>query len=82
MAINCSIRNSRFPDDAKKAAVCPLDKGEPNHIVERTFHPVNVLNTFSKIYEKVLKQKLNQHLDNTLSVLLRPIDDHIALNMS
>ena len=70
MAINCSIRNSRFPDGAKKAAVCPLDKGEPNRIVERNFRPVSVLNTFSKIYEKVLKQQLNQHLDNTLSVFI------------
>ena len=70
MAINCSIRNSRFPDDAKKAAVCPLDKGEPNRTVERNFRPVSVLNTFSKIYEKVLKQQLTQHLDNTLSVFI------------
>ena len=55
-AINCSIRNSRFPDDAKQVTVCPLDKGEPNRTVERNFPPVSVLNTFSKIYEKALKQ--------------------------
>ena len=67
-AVNCSIRHSRFPNDAKKAAVCPLDKGEQNRTVERNFRPVSVLNTFSKIYEKVLKQQLVQHLDNTLSV--------------
>ncbi len=69
-AINCSIRNSRFPNDAKKAAVCPLDKGEPNRTEERNFHPVSVLNTFSKIYENVLKQQLIQHLDNTPSVFI------------
>ena len=38
-----SIRFSRFPDDAKKAAVCPLDKGGPNRTVERNSLPVNVL---------------------------------------
>ena len=54
----------------KKAAVCPLDKGEPNRTVERNFRPVSVLNTFSKIYEKVLKQQLIKHLDNTLSVFI------------
>ena len=70
MAINCSIRNSRFPNDAKKAAVCPLDKGEPDRTVERNFRPVSVLNIFSKIYEKVLKQQLTQHLDKTLSVFI------------
>ena len=69
-AINCSIRNSRFPNDAKIAAVCPLDKGEPNRTVERNFRPVSVLNTFSKIYEKVLKQQLIKHLDNTLSIFI------------
>ena len=70
MAINCSIRNSRFPNDAKKAAVCPLDKGESDRTVERNFRPVSVLNIFSKIYEKVLKQQLTQHLDKTLSVFI------------
>ena len=64
--MNCSIQNSCFPDDATKAAVCPLDKGEPNCIVERYFHPVSVLNIFSKTNEKVLKQKLNEHSENTL----------------
>ena len=69
-AINCSIRNSRFPNDAKKAAVCPLDKGEQNRTVVRNFRPVSVLNTFSKIYEKVLTQQLIKHLDKTLSVFI------------
>ena len=70
MEIDCSIHNSSFPNDANKAAVCPLEKGEPNHTVERNFRPVSVLNTFSKIYEKVLKQQLIQHLHNTLSVFI------------
>ena len=47
-AINCSIRNSHFPNDAKIAAVCPLDKGEPNRTVERNFRPVSVLNPFQR----------------------------------
>ena len=51
-------------------AVCPLDKGEPNRTVERNFCPVSVLNTFLKIYEKVLTQQLTQHLDKTLSVFI------------
>ena len=69
-AVNCSIRNSRCPNDAQKAVVCPLNKGEPNRTVERNFPPVSVLNAFSKIYEKVLQQQLVQHLDNTLSVFI------------
>ena len=32
--------------------------------------PVSVLNTFSKIYEKVMKQQLIVYLDTTLSVFI------------
>ena len=70
MAINCSIRNFCFPNDAKKVAVCPSDKGESNRTVERNFRPVSVLNTFSKMYEKVLRKQLVQHLYKTLSVFI------------
>ena len=38
--------------------------------MERNFRPVSVLNTFSKTYDKVLKQQLNQHLYNTFSVFI------------
>ena len=69
-AINSTIRHSCFPNAAKKAAVSPLDKGEQNRTAERNFRPVSVLNTFSKIYEKILKKQLMQHLDNTLSVFI------------
>ena len=39
-------------------------------IAEKNFRPVSVLNTFSKIYEKVMKQQLIVHLDTTLSVFI------------
>ena len=48
-AINCSIRNSIFPQNAKTAAVCPLDKGEPIRTAEKNYRPGSVLNTFSRI---------------------------------
>ena len=69
-AINCTIRNSRFLNEAEKAAVCPLDKGEPNRTAVMNFRPVSVLNTFSKVYEKVVKQQLVKHLDITLSIFI------------
>ena len=56
----------------QKAAVCPLDKGEQNRTVERNVRPVSVLKTFSKIYEKVFKKQLIQHLYNTISVFIAP----------
>ena len=69
-AINCSIRNFIFPQNAKTAAVCPLDKGEPIRTVERNYRPVSILNTFSKIFEKILKEQLSPFLDKTLSIFI------------
>ena len=85
-AINCSIRNFRFPENAKNAAVCPLDKGESNRTAERNFRPVSVLNTFSKIYEKALKQQLISHLDKTLSIFISAYrksysTQHVLINL-
>ncbi len=36
-AINCNIRDFICPQNAKTAAVCPLDKGEPIRTVERNY---------------------------------------------
>ena len=67
-AINSSIPNSQFPEKGKCTSVCPLNKGEQDKTVERNFRPLSVLNAFSKIYEKVIKNKLIPHLDKSLSV--------------
>ena len=66
-AINCSIRNFIFPQNAKTAAVCPLDKGKPVRTVERNYRLVSILNAFSKIFEKILKEHLRPFLEKTLS---------------
>ena len=55
LAINSCLQYHRFPDKGKHAAACPLDKGEANRTVEKTFRLVSVLNAFSKIYEKIMK---------------------------
>ncbi len=66
-AINNSFKKCQFPDKAKRAAVTPLDKGEPVRTTEKNFRPVSVLNAFSKIYEKIIKEQLIPHLDHCLS---------------
>ena len=70
LAINSCLQKHRFPDGGKRAAVGPLGKGEANRAVEKNFRPVSVLNTFSKMYEKIMKQQLVVHLDTTLSVFI------------
>ena len=58
-AINTSIAQNAFPENTKTASVIPLDKGKPNKNEMSNFRPVSVLNTFSKIYERVLKDQIN-----------------------
>ena len=45
----------------------PLDKGKPNKNEISNFKPVSILNTFFKIYEKVIKEQLVSGLDKYLS---------------
>ena len=47
-AINSSIENSVFPENAKVTTAVPLDKGKPDKYDISNFWPVSLLNTFSK----------------------------------
>ena len=67
IAINNSLKYGAFPDDAKIASVIPLDKGKPNKTEISNFRSLTILNTFSKIYEKVIKDQLVSGLDKYLS---------------
>ena len=55
IAINNSFNKGMFPDNAKIACVSPLDKHTDDKYSVTNFRPVSVLNTFSKIYEKIVK---------------------------
>ena len=67
IAINNSLKYGVFAEDAKIASVIPLDKGKPNKNEISNFRPVSILNTFPKIYEKVIKYQLVSGLDKYLS---------------
>ena len=59
--INHSIANSSFPDALKIAKVTPiLKQGDKSSI--SNYRPISLLNTFSKIYEKVFLIRLNNFL--------------------
>ena len=66
-AINNIFKKCKFPDKGKRAAVTPLDKGKPVRTTEKNFSPISVLNAFSKIYEKIIKDQLIPLLDRCLS---------------
>ena len=69
-AINTSIAQNVFPENAKTASVIPLDKGKPNKNEMSNFRPVSVLNTFSKIYERVIKDQIVRGMEKYFSPFL------------
>ena len=48
----------------------PLDKGKPNKNEISNYRPVSVLNTFSKFYEKVIKNQLLRFMKEHFSHLI------------
>ena len=66
-AINCCLRQGIFPDNAKIASVVPVDKGKPDKYDVLNYRPVSILNAFSKIYEKVIKNHLMSYFDKYFS---------------
>ena len=66
-AINCCLRQGILPEIAKVASVVPLDKGKPDKYDVLNYRPVSILNAFSKLYEKVIKNQLASYLDKYFS---------------
>ena len=56
-----------FSGNAKIVSVVPVDKGKPGKYDVLNYRPVSILSTFSKIYEKVIRNKLVSHFDKYLS---------------
>ena len=69
-AINNSLSKCIFPDDAKVAAVSPIDKKTENKQKISNYRPVSVLNTFSKLFETVFREKFNSAINHVLSPYL------------
>ena len=63
---NESVESEFYPDNLKLANITPVfKKKDPlNKINNR---PVNVLPSFSKIFEKLLQQQLANYIENYLS---------------
>ena len=66
-SINSSIEHNIFPDLVKTSLVVSLDKGKPNKNDMASFRPVSILNTFSKIYERAIKNQLLHGMENVFS---------------
>ena len=70
IGINNSFIQNVFPDNAKVVCVQRLDKKSKNKHSISNFRPVNILNIFSKIYEKFSKDFLISEIQMFLSPFL------------
>ena len=60
--INLSLSSGCFPNSLKVAKVCPLFKNGAKNDV-RNYRPISVLTSFSKVFEKVVFNRLNSFCD-------------------
>ena len=61
------MKNDFFPNAPKIASVSPVDKKTDNKNKISNYRPVSVLNTFSKIYETIIKNHLVSEMKNHFS---------------
>ena len=86
IAINNSFNKGMFPDNAKIACVSPLDKHTDDKYSVTNFQPVSVLNKFSKIYEKIVKDflinKMEHHFSSFISANRKSFStDHVLIRL-
>ena len=63
---NECLINENFPDTLKRAdAIAIFKKGNNNE--KENYHPMNMLSTFSKLFEKLLFEKVNDHRQSKFS---------------
>ena len=67
--INLSIQENVFPSKAKIAAVLPFFKKD-DRLNKKNYRPISVLSSISKIFEKILKDKIMDYMDKILSPLI------------
>lgn len=62
--VNTSITTNTFPEDLKTAKIIPILKQSKDPSLPKSWRPVNILPSLSKILEKVIVNQLKKHLIN------------------
>ena len=67
--INRCIDEGKFPSNLKNADVTPVYK-KIDRLLKRTYRPISILPTLSKVYEKILYQQIYNYFNNIFSKFL------------
>ena len=66
-AISFSLCHCFFPDKTTVTSAVPLEKRKPSKYDVLNDRPLSILNAFSKIYEKAIKNQLISYFQNNFS---------------
>ena len=69
-AVSWCLRQGIFLYNAKIASVVPLNNGKPDKCDVLNYRPESVLNAFSEIHKKVIKNHLVSYFDNYFSLFI------------
>lgn len=64
-----TLKSCQFPENLKLADITPVFKGDNKKLV-KNYRPVNVLPTFSKVFEKIIEKQIVNHVNTFLSPCL------------
>ena len=67
--INSCIKIGVFPDQLKLADISPIFKSVYS-MAKKNYRPVSILNSVSKLFEKLIQKQLNPFFDEKLSEYL------------
>ena len=60
---NKCLKESCFPDCWKVSSVVPVFKNAGERSTDKNYHPVSVLSVFSKVFEKLVTNRIVDHLE-------------------
>ena len=66
--INTATDTNTFPNRVKQASVIPIDTSRNDKHIYTNYRPVKVLNTFSKVIELAIFDKLTKYSNHFSSV--------------
>ena len=68
--INTATDTNTFPNRVKQPSVIPIDKSRNDKHIYTNYRPVKVLNTFSKVIELAIFDKLTKYANHVLSIFV------------